>query len=195
MQWPERSFLAHALGGRRRGGVLALLASVWEADARPVATGDADVHPASFGEADVRPASLGWWRRVRHRSGKRMSIRRQRGGGCVSSGGWERWRGWAEASGAAQFQRVGEQSVASQGWLAVASPSRRALGFHKGGSALVGCERMDSIPIGSGGRAVVGGQLDPHVRHGQRDGNGVGGLHRCDFEIGRVKLSTLLNYG
>jgi hypothetical protein len=157
--------------------------------------GEADARPALFREADARPASLGWWRRVRHCSGKRMSVRRQRGGGCVSGGGWERWRGRAEASGAVQCQRVGEQSAASHGWLAAASPSRRALGFHEGGSAVVGCERMDSIPIRLGGRAVVGGQWDPHVRHDQRDGNGVGGLHRCDFEIGRVKLSTLPNYG
>jgi hypothetical protein len=54
---------------------------------------------------------------------------------------------------------------------------------------------MDLIPIRSGGRVAVGSQWDPHVRHGQRDGNGVGGLHRCDFEIRRVKLSTLLYYG
>jgi hypothetical protein len=90
----------------------------------------------------------------------------------VSGGGWERRRGRVEASGAAQCQRVGEQSAATQGWWAAASPARLALGFHGGGS-----------------------QWDPHVRHCQRDGNGVGGLHRCDFRIGRVKLSTLPNYG
>jgi hypothetical protein len=64
--------------------------------------GEADPHPTLFGEADARPVSLGWWRRVRHCSGKRMSVRRQRGGRCVSSGGWERPRGRVEASGAAQ---------------------------------------------------------------------------------------------
>jgi hypothetical protein len=54
---------------------------------------------------------------------------------------------------------------------------------------------MDSIPIRSGGRATVGSQWDLHIRHGQHDENGMGGLHRCDFGIGRVKLSMLSNYG
>jgi hypothetical protein len=85
--------------------------------------------------------------------------------------------------------------VASQGWWAAAFPAQSALGFHGGGSASVGSERMDSIPIRSGGRAAVGSQWDPHIRHGQHDENGMGGLHRCDFRIRRVKLSTLPNYG
>jgi hypothetical protein len=150
-----------------------------EADARPASLGEANARPASLeeaaalsaslGEADARPASMGRQMRVRRRLGK------------------------VERSG--RSQRAGEQLATSQGWWAAASPARPALGFHRGGSASVGSERMDSIPIRSGGRAAVGSQWDPHVRHGQRDGNDLRGLHRCDFGIRRVKLSTLPNYG
>jgi hypothetical protein len=157
---------------RRRQGGRCASASLGEAEARPTLLGEADACPAS--------------------TGRRMRVQHRRGGGrCMSDGSWERRRGRVEASGAAQCQRAGEQSVASQGWWATASSARPALGFHGGGSASVGNERMDLIPIRSRGRATVGSQWDPHVRHGQRDGNGVGGLHRCDFRIRRVKLSTL----
>jgi hypothetical protein len=144
-------------------------ASLREADARPASLGEAAALPVSLGEADARPASMGRQMCVQRRLGK------------------------AERSG--RSQRAGEQSATSQGWWAAASPARPALGFHRGGSASVGSERMDSFPIRSGGRAAVGSQWDLHGRHGQRDGNDLRGLHRCDFEIGRVKLSTLPNYG
>jgi hypothetical protein len=105
-----------------------------EADARPASLGEVDACLASLGEAAARPASTGRQMRVR------------------------RWLGKAERSG--QSQRAGEQSAASQGWWAAASTARPALGFHGGGSASVGRERMDSIRFGFGresrGRKPVG---------------------------------------
>jgi hypothetical protein len=136
---------------------------------------EVDARPALLREADVRPTSTGRRMHVRRWSGRRMCVRRRQGGGCVSdvARGSEcasdiAWGG----EGASGVDR--EADVCT---VAAAYPSQPLLGFNGRGSTSVGSERMDSISIRSGGRATVGSQWDPHVRHGQHDENDVGGLH------------------